>query len=132
MAHSKAPWFHSWYKPIIRISKKIDLIIIHDSMFDDNITTVIGSSSAISTSKIKKITAIRKNRNEKGSRADLFGSNPHSNGDLFSRSSMFFFDNKDVKIITVVVITRATVAVIVIVVITYLVDTNFLIGSQVY
>lgn len=101
-------------------------------MFDDNITTVIGSSSAISTSKIKKITAIRKNRNEKGSRADLFGSNPHSNGDLFSRSSMFFFDNKDVKIITVVVITRATVAVIVIVVITYLVDTNFLIGSQVY
>ena len=132
MAHSKAPWFHSWYKPIIRISKKIDLIIIHDSMFDDNITTVIGNSSAISTSKIKKITAIRKNRNEKGSRADLFGSNPHSNGDLFSRSSMFFFDNKDVKIITVVVITRATVAVIVIVVITYLVDTNFLIGSQVY
>jgi hypothetical protein len=24
--------------------------------------------------------------------ADLFGSNPHSNGDLFSRSSIFFFD----------------------------------------
>ena len=51
----------------------------------------IGNSKAISTSKIMKITAIRKNRDEKGSRAEFFGSNPHSNGDLFSRSSLFFF-----------------------------------------
>jgi hypothetical protein len=47
-------------------------------MFDESINTVIGSSNAISTSKIRKITAMRKNRSEKGSRADLFGSNPHS------------------------------------------------------
>lgn len=37
-----------------------------------------GSNKVISTSKIKKITAIRKNRSEKGRRADLLGSNPHS------------------------------------------------------
>jgi hypothetical protein len=46
---------------------------------------VIGSTRAISTSKIKKITAIRKNGRENGSRVDLFESNPHSNGDFFSR-----------------------------------------------
>jgi hypothetical protein len=58
---------------MIKISRKMDLIVIQGFMFDDNITTVIGSSNAISTSKIKKIRAIRKNRNEKGNRADLFG-----------------------------------------------------------
>lgn len=40
----------------------------------------MGSSSAISTSKIRKITARRKNRSENGIRAEFFGSNPHSNG----------------------------------------------------
>lgn len=38
----------------------------------------IGNNKVISTSKIKKITAIRKNRREKGKRADLLGSKPHS------------------------------------------------------
>lgn len=37
-------------------------------------------------SNIKKITANRKKRKEKGTRADFVGSNPHSNGDVFSRS----------------------------------------------
>ena len=36
--------------------------------------------------------AKRKNRRENGSRADLIGSNPHSNGDLFSRSLFVRFD----------------------------------------
>jgi len=45
-----------------------------------------GKSRTISTSKIRKIIAKRKNRKEKGSRADLIGSNPHSNGEFFSRS----------------------------------------------
>jgi hypothetical protein len=40
----------------------------------------IGNSSAISASKIMKITAIKKNRDEKDSCAEFFGSNPHSNG----------------------------------------------------
>jgi hypothetical protein len=38
-----------------------------------------------------KLTAIKKNRDENGSRAEFFGSNPHSNGEFFSRSSLIFF-----------------------------------------
>lgn len=48
--------------------------------------TRTGNNKTISTSKIKKIIANKKNRKEKGKRADLIGSNPHSNGELFSRS----------------------------------------------
>jgi hypothetical protein len=83
-------------------------------MFDVSIVIGIGNSSAISTSKIMKITAIKKNRDEKGSCAEFFGSNPHSNGDLFSRSSLIFFqisvastiiaDDNRMAIIAVVII----------------------------
>jgi hypothetical protein len=94
---------------MIKINRKIDLIIIQDFMFDSIITIVIGSNRAISTSKIRKITAIKKNRKENGSRADLFGSNPHSNGELFSRSSIFFLDRIDV----IIMITNVSVMVVV-------------------
>lgn len=47
-----------------------------------------------STSKIKKITAIKKKCLENGIRGDLIGSNPHSNGDDFSRSIKLLIDNK--------------------------------------
>lgn len=60
-----------------------------------------GSKSAISTSKIKKITAIKKNRREKGNREDLLGSNPHSKGDLFSRSIIDFLERIVASIITI-------------------------------
>ena len=46
----------------------------------------MGINSAISISKTRKITAKRKNRREKGIRADDLGSNPHSKGESFSRS----------------------------------------------
>jgi len=46
----------------------------------------IGIRSVISTSKIKKITAIRKNCREKGAREKNRGENPHSKDDSFSRS----------------------------------------------
>jgi len=46
----------------------------------------IGIKRAISISNIRKITTSKKNRVENGNRAEFFGSNPHSNGDLFSRS----------------------------------------------
>lgn len=45
-----------------------------------------GISSTISISKTIKIIASIKNRIEKGIRALFLGSNPHSNGDVFSRS----------------------------------------------
>ena len=59
-------------------------------MFDADIIIGTGNISAISTYKIMKITTIRKDRDEKGSRAEFFGSNPHSKGDLFSRSSLIY------------------------------------------
>jgi hypothetical protein len=62
---------------------------------------IIGKSKAISTSKIKKITAIKKNRRENGSRDELLGSNPHSKGDLFSRSIIDFFERIEANIITI-------------------------------
>jgi hypothetical protein len=92
----------------------------------------MGSRRAISTSKIMKMTAIRKNRDENGSRAEFFGSNPHSNGDLFSRSLFIFFDSSVAIIITAVVMVIVIVAITIIIIITYLVFTNFLIGSQLY
>ena len=86
----------------------------------------IGSSSAISTSKIMKITAIRKNRDEKGIRAEFFGSNPHSNGDLFSRSSLFFFEIRVANIITAVDSVSVMVVAVMVSRITYLVSHKFL------
>ena len=56
------------------------------------INGIIGKINTISTSKIRKIIVIKKNRREKGSREDLFGSNPHSKGEFFSRSYKDFFD----------------------------------------
>lgn len=47
-----------------------------------------GISSTISISNTIKIMASRKNRIENGIRAVLLGSNPHSNGVDFSRSSV--------------------------------------------
>lgn len=46
----------------------------------------IGNNKAISISKTRKITANKKNRKEKGSRALFLGSNPHSKELDFSRS----------------------------------------------
>lgn len=43
---------------------------------------------------------IKKNRIEKGIREELIGSNPHSKGDVFSRSLRDFFDNKEAIIMT--------------------------------
>jgi hypothetical protein len=117
---------------MIRINRNTDLTINHDFMFDVIIVIGIGRSRAISTSKIMKITAIKKNRDENGSRAEFFGSNPHSKGDLFSRSSLIFFEIRVAKIIIAADRIRVTVAAVVTIIIIYLVFTNFLIGSQVY
>jgi hypothetical protein len=67
-----------------------------------------------------------------GSRAEFFGSNPHSNGEIFSRSSLIFFEINVASIRMTVDSKMATIAVVVIIIIIYLAFTNFLIGSQVY
>jgi hypothetical protein len=59
-----------------------------------------GRRSTISTSKIRKITVTKKNRNEKGTRAPEFGSNPHSKGELFSRFNPIFLANTRERTIT--------------------------------
>lgn len=68
--------------------------------------TIIGRIKAISTSKIKKIIVIKKNRSENGKREEDLGSNPHSNGDLFSRSVKDFLDKIEANNITIVVIIK--------------------------
>lgn len=61
----------------------------------------MGSIKAISTSKIRKIIVIKKNCREKGMREEDLGSNPHSKGDLFSRSIIVFLDKRVASIITI-------------------------------
>ena len=76
--------------------------------FPTEIATASGRRSVISTSKIRKITAIRKNRREKGNRADPLGSKPHSKGEAFSRSIIVFLAKAEDKIITIEAIRRIT------------------------
>jgi hypothetical protein len=92
------------YSPKITIKRNVDLISAHDFILDVVMVIGIGSNSAISTSKIMKITAIRKNRDENGSRAEFLGSNPHSKGDLFSRSSLFFLRLKWLGILLLLIV----------------------------
>ena len=73
-------------------------------ILENLIIITIGKIKAISTSKIKKIIEIKKNRIEKGIRDEFIGSNPHSKGDLFSRSVFVFFDKKEANIIIIIVI----------------------------
>lgn len=70
-------------------------------MFDVWMIVTMGRISAISTSNTKKMIAIKKNRNEKGSREGDLGSNPHSNGEDFSRSVNDFFESREAIIITI-------------------------------
>lgn len=78
-----------------------------------------GNNKVISTSKIKKITAIRKNWSEKGIRAEDFGSNPHSNGDLFSRSINVFFEMILARSIMIILMAKIITEMIVIMNIIY-------------
>lgn len=80
--------------------------VYQTSKFDVLIIKIIGKINAISTSKIKKIIVIRKNRMEKGIREEDFGSNPHSNGDIFSRSLIVFFEIIEANNITIIEINR--------------------------
>lgn len=85
---------------------KIILVIVQVIKLENLIIMIIGRISAISTSKIKKIIVIKKNRNEKGRREEDFGSNPHSKGEDFSRSTKVFFDKIDANNITIIEINK--------------------------
>lgn len=79
-------------------------------MFDRLIVGTRGRRRVISTSKIKKITAIRKNRREKGIRADPLGSKPHSKGEFFSRSLIVFLERAEERDIRAAAITKVDLA----------------------
>lgn len=102
----KAPCFHSWSSPNSKIVIKIILVIVHHIKLEILKIIIIGKIKAISTSKIKKIIVIRKNRIEKGRREEFIGSNPHSKGDVFSRSFIVFFANNEAKYITTIAIIK--------------------------
>jgi hypothetical protein len=83
--------------------------MIIDTEFVYNIVSGIGIRSTISISNTMKIIASRKNRIENGIRAVLLGSNPHSNGEAFSRSIIDRDDRIRAAIKTVIGRIRATV-----------------------
>jgi hypothetical protein len=85
---------------------KTNLLIIQEKILQDLKIITIGRIRAISTSKIKKIIAIKKNRIEKGMREEFNGSNPHSKGDVFSRSLIIFFDKIEARTITILEIIK--------------------------
>lgn len=90
---SRDPSRHSWISPTTKIITKNKTPKRATYLYPSTATKGNGNSSAISTSKIKKITANKKNRTEKGTREEDLGSNPHSKGDPFSRSKKVRFAN---------------------------------------
>lgn len=101
-AQSKEPSFHSWNNPTIRIIRKINTLIVIGMEIEAAILDKAGKRSTISTSKIKKIIASKKNRSEKGNRADLIGSKPHSKGEFFSRSLKARLESTQPSVITTI------------------------------
>ena len=91
LIHLSDPSFHSWINPNIKIIKNIALAVIEYFTKFTFILKINGNNKATSISKIKKITASRKNRIENGSRAESFGSKPHSNGVFLFRDWNVFF-----------------------------------------
>jgi len=90
---------------MIRISRNKDVNKIHVFMFD--VIMVIGcgsSSSAVSPSKIVKITVIKKNHDENGSCVEFLRFNLHLNGDHFSWSSLFFLQIKVLELLLLLVV----------------------------
>jgi len=84
----------------------MSLVNDHIVGLERGIVLAMGRRRVISTSKMRKIRAIRKNRIEKDVRGEDFGSNPHSNGDLFSRSIIDFFEMSVATVISTDVMNR--------------------------
>lgn len=91
-----------------------------------------GKRIAISTSKIKNTIVIIKNRKENGIRVEENGSNPHSNGEVFSRSVKVFFLITEAIAITMVARAIVTEIKMKSMEIIFFKELNFLIGSEAY
>lgn len=97
-------------------------VIIHVIIFLIFSVMIIGKIITISTSKMRNSTAIRKNCKENGNRAVDFGSNPHSNGDIFSRLIILFLE----IIVHSVINTTVSVPAIIILIITFIITFSYL------
>lgn len=75
---------------------------------------------------------IKKNRKEKGNREEDLGSNPHSNGEDFSRSTIVFFDKIEANNITNIEIIKIIKLIVSKEKIIYTIIIDFMIGSQIY
>ena len=89
------PSFHSWNNPK---DKMIIKVIIGNVKWREGVMIIRmgkGIMIMISISKIRKITARRKNRRENGNRALDDGLKPHSKGDVNSRSLVEVFKGQE-------------------------------------
>lgn len=97
-AHSRPPWSHSYTNP--RVSKIIISIAQKNVCIGSGSWSAQGRGrrSAISRSNNKNRMATKKNRIEKGSRAEPIGSKPHSYGESFSGSGFICGSQNDTTI----------------------------------
>lgn len=103
--HSNDFSFHSIKIPNIRIIKNVIDVNVHLKILDLKILVIRGTIKIISTSKMIKIIAIKKNCIENGIRAELKKLNPHSNGTIFSRIFILFFET----VIEIIIKTRVII-----------------------
>lgn len=101
--HSNVFSFHSIKIPIIKIMMNSVDVVNHLNKLTLNILGIKGTIKIISTSKIMKMIAIKKNCIEKGSRAKLKKLKPHSKGITFSRFLFLFFEIIIDKLIKIIV-----------------------------
>lgn len=101
----REPSRHSWRSPASRMERN-DMSAIMGVKEESLVTSRIGRRSATSTSKMRNTTARRKKRRENGSRAEFFGSKPHSNG-------VVVFRWEGVRIAVVNITVASTVAIVI-------------------
>jgi hypothetical protein len=117
---------------MIRIKINVDVISSQGVIL--LIWEIIGNGRriVISTSKIRKMMAIRKNRRENGIRLDENGSNPHSKGEDFSRLDVFFFLSREAAIMTIIETIRVNSDDMIIGRIIFLIVINLMFGRHLY
>jgi hypothetical protein len=84
LAHLNLPWKISCPSPAIKINTIMHKLKNKWASFAKNSAGTKGKIRISSTSKTKKIIVTKKNRIEKGSRAENLGVKPHSKGLSFS------------------------------------------------
>jgi hypothetical protein len=88
------------------------VVVVHLSKFPLSNLGIRGTIKMISTSKMMKIIAMRKNCMENGIRAKLKKLNPHSKGIIFSRILFLFFEivrERDINIVVTISLVKVII-----------------------